>query len=72
MMELPKPCHMSQLSYTEAVLHESMCLSSVSPTGLPHMTIRDIAIQGYDVPKNTMVIISTTGRYITIQISGRM
>ena len=56
--ELPKVCHRPQLSYTEAVLHESMRLSSVVPTGVLHQTTRDTSVCGFDVPKGTMVIIN--------------
>ena len=56
--ELPKLCHRPQLNYTEAVLHESMRLSSVGPAGLPHRSLCKTSVCGYDVPKNTMVIIN--------------
>ena len=36
--------HRAELSYTEAVLHESMRLASVAPTGVPHMTTCDTSI----------------------------
>ena len=44
MEHLPKLCHRSDLSYTEAVLHESMRLSSVVPTGVAHKTTCDTSI----------------------------
>lgn len=56
--ELPKVRHRPQLSYTEAVLHESMRLSSVLPTGVLHQTTRDTSVGGFDVPKGSMAIIN--------------
>ena len=45
--ELPSLRHRSELSYTEAVLHESMRLSSIVPTGIPHMTTCDTSVGQY-------------------------
>ena len=56
--EFPQLCHRPQLSYTEAVLHESMRLATVGPTAIPHKTTCDSSVAGYDVPKDTMVIIN--------------
>lgn len=56
--ELPSLRHRSELSYTEAVLHESMRLSSIAPTGIPHMTTCDTSVGSYDVPKGTMLVIN--------------
>lgn len=46
------------LGYTEAVLHESMRLASVAPLGLTHMTMCDTYINGYRIPKGTLVSIN--------------
>ena len=56
--DLPKLIHRADLGYTEAVLRESMRLASVIPTGLPHKTLCDTSVGGYDVPRNTMVVIN--------------
>ena len=42
--QLPSMIHRPQLSYTEAVLHESMRLSSVIPTGALHQSSCDTNI----------------------------
>ncbi|XP_060557494.1 steroid 17-alpha-hydroxylase/17,20 lyase-like isoform X2 [Ruditapes philippinarum] len=46
------------LSYTEAVLYESMRLSTVLPLGVQHMTICDTEVGGYKIPKGTEVCIN--------------
>lgn len=56
--DLPRMSHRPHLSYTEAVLHESMRLSSVLPTGVAHRATCDTKIGPYDVPKDTVVIIN--------------
>ncbi|XP_052704595.1 steroid 17-alpha-hydroxylase/17,20 lyase-like [Crassostrea angulata] len=48
----------SKLDYTEACLFESMRLSNVLGLGVPHMTICDSQIGGYDVPKGTTVLVN--------------
>ena len=57
-LDMPKLIHRPDLGYTEAVLRESMRLSSVVPTGVPHKTLCDTSVGGFDVPKNTMVLIN--------------
>ncbi|XP_053404200.1 steroid 17-alpha-hydroxylase/17,20 lyase-like isoform X2 [Mercenaria mercenaria] len=46
------------LSYTEAVLYESMRLGTVGPLGIPHMTICDTEVAGYRIPKGTSVMVN--------------
>ncbi|KAH3693893.1 steroid 17-alpha-hydroxylase/17,20 lyase-like isoform X2 [Dreissena polymorpha] len=46
------------LAYTEAVLHESMRLSTVAPTGVFHKTLSDTSIGEYMLPKGTPVAIN--------------
>ncbi|KAL4220212.1 cytochrome P450 2 subfamily U member 1 [Mactra antiquata] len=43
------------LGYTEAVLHESMRLSSVLPIGVFHVAACDTEIVGHKIPKGTVV-----------------
>ena len=42
--DMPRSEHRSDLAYTEAVLHESMRLATVAPTGLPHVTNCDTSV----------------------------
>ncbi|XP_046556086.1 cytochrome P450 2C42-like, partial [Haliotis rubra] len=56
--EFPSVSDRSNLPYTEAVLHESMRLHSVVPSGIPHKTLCDTKVGGYDIPKGTPVIIN--------------
>ncbi|WAR13177.1 CP17A-like protein [Mya arenaria] len=46
------------LAYTEAVLHESMRISTVVPSGLWHETLCDTSIGSYKIPKGTPVMIN--------------
>ena len=41
---MPGSKHRSDLAYTEAVLHESMRLATVAPTGVPHVTTCDTSV----------------------------
>ncbi|XP_067686406.1 steroid 17-alpha-hydroxylase/17,20 lyase-like isoform X2 [Haliotis asinina] len=56
--EFPSVSDRSNLPYTEAVLHESMRLYMVAPCGIPHKTLCDTKVGGYDIPKGTTVIIN--------------
>ena len=40
-----------KLHYTEAALYEVLRLGTVVPTALPHSTMCDTTVGGYDVPK---------------------
>ncbi|XP_063402562.1 steroid 17-alpha-hydroxylase/17,20 lyase-like isoform X1 [Mytilus trossulus] len=55
---LPGVKDRESISYTEATLHEAMRLGTVSAFGLPHYTMCDTQVGGYDVPKDTMVMIN--------------
>ncbi|XP_052089952.1 steroid 17-alpha-hydroxylase/17,20 lyase-like isoform X2 [Mytilus californianus] len=55
---LPTVKDRENLSYTEATLHEVMRLGTAVPLGIPHSTICDTRVGGYDVPKDTMVMIN--------------
>ena len=41
---------------TEAVIAESMRMSSIVPTALFHTTMKDVHFHGYDIPKDTIVV----------------
>ncbi|XP_076336270.1 cytochrome P450 2J6-like [Tachypleus tridentatus] len=44
------------LPYTQAVLHEVQRWQTIAPLGLLRYTTEDTTVQGYDVPKGTIVI----------------
>ncbi|WAR13178.1 CP17A-like protein [Mya arenaria] len=46
------------LAYTEAVLHESMRISTVAPSGVWHETLCDTSIGSYKIPQGTPVMIN--------------
>ncbi|XP_067673020.1 cytochrome P450 1A1-like [Haliotis asinina] len=47
-----------KMTYTEAVIHESMRLTSISPLAIPHMAMEDTWLQGYHVKKGTVAFIN--------------
>uniref|UniRef100_A0A8D0GK87 Cytochrome P450 family 2 subfamily D member 113 n=1 Tax=Sphenodon punctatus TaxID=8508 RepID=A0A8D0GK87_SPHPU len=46
------------LPYTNAVIHEIQRYGDILPGALPHMAYQDTEIQGYFIPKGTIVIIN--------------
>ena len=46
----------SKCPYFMATIHEILRMSCVAPTGLLHLTKRESSIQGYAIPKDTIVI----------------
>ncbi|WAR13174.1 CP17A-like protein [Mya arenaria] len=55
---LPGLSDRPDLAYTEAVLHESMRIATVAPTGVWHETLCDTSIGSYKIPKGTPVMIN--------------
>ncbi|KAM4651386.1 cytochrome P450 2D20-like [Discoglossus pictus] len=55
-----KPAMEDQLNmpYTNAVIHEIQRCGDIAPLSLPHMTYRDTEIQGFCIPKGTMVTLN--------------
>ncbi|BFZ14241.1 hypothetical protein BsWGS_17280 [Bradybaena similaris] len=49
--------HRSGLVYTEAVIMEVMRMYLVVPMGLPHETMRDTQVGGYDIPAKTTLLV---------------
>ncbi|XP_062620092.1 steroid 17-alpha-hydroxylase/17,20 lyase-like [Saccostrea cucullata] len=48
----------SSLHYTEGCLFETLRLANVAGLGIPHKTICDTQVGGYDIPKSTTVLIN--------------
>ncbi|KAM3620490.1 uncharacterized protein V6R79_024303 [Siganus canaliculatus] len=48
------------LPYTDAVIHEIQRIGNIVPLGVPRMTNTDIELQGYTIPKGTMIIPNLT------------
>ena len=46
------------LPYVEAVIAETSRLSTAVPLSIPHKATRDTCLQGYSIPKDTVVIIN--------------
>ncbi|XP_060564491.1 steroid 17-alpha-hydroxylase/17,20 lyase-like [Ruditapes philippinarum] len=55
---LPGVADRPNLGYTEAVLHESMRLASVAPSGVFHQASCDTELSGYRIPKGTNIAIN--------------
>ncbi|XP_060558042.1 steroid 17-alpha-hydroxylase/17,20 lyase-like [Ruditapes philippinarum] len=55
---LPGVADRPNLGYTEAVLHESMRLASVVPSGVFHQASCDTELSGYRIPKGTNIAIN--------------
>ncbi|KAF6339169.1 cytochrome P450 family 2 subfamily D member 6 [Rhinolophus ferrumequinum] len=43
----------ARMHFTMAVVHEVQRFADIIPLGLPHMTSRDIEVQGFRIPKGT-------------------
>ncbi|KAK7489998.1 hypothetical protein BaRGS_00018698 [Batillaria attramentaria] len=55
---MPSLSDRGSLPYTEATLHEVMRIGTVAPFGLPHQTIRATSVGGYNIPKETTVVVN--------------
>ena len=44
-----------RLPYTEACIMEIQRLGSIAPMAVPHRALKDVDINGYTIPKDTMV-----------------
>ncbi|EHB11280.1 Transcription factor 20 [Heterocephalus glaber] len=52
----PEMGDQARLPFTNAVIHEVQRFRHIGPLGTPHMTIRDIEVQGFLIPKGTTLI----------------
>jgi cytochrome P450 len=44
------------LPYTCAVMNETLRVANLLPLNLPHKTLKDVKINGFSIPKNTIII----------------
>jgi len=51
-----KPDRSHDLPYCQAVIQEVQRLACVAPQTMPHRVTRDVTIEGYDVPQDSMVL----------------
>uniref|UniRef100_K1Q054 Steroid 17-alpha-hydroxylase/17,20 lyase n=1 Tax=Magallana gigas TaxID=29159 RepID=K1Q054_MAGGI len=54
----PSIADRQSLSYTEACLYETMRAGVIAGLSVPHLTICDTQVGGYDIPKDTVVLIN--------------
>ncbi|XP_066291900.1 cytochrome P450 2J4-like [Branchiostoma lanceolatum] len=52
----PSMAHRDQLPYTQAVLTEVSRFATIVPLNVPHTTSEDTTLNGYHIPKQTIVI----------------
>ncbi|XP_048745552.1 steroid 17-alpha-hydroxylase/17,20 lyase-like [Ostrea edulis] len=55
---IPSMKNRNNFDFLEACLFETMRLANVTGLGVPHMTICDSQVGGYDIPKGTTVMIN--------------
>ena len=53
---LPTLDDLSSLPYMEASIAEVQRIRSVVPVGIPHGTLEEMNIEGYSIPKGTMIV----------------
>uniref|UniRef100_G1T2D2 Cytochrome P450 n=1 Tax=Oryctolagus cuniculus TaxID=9986 RepID=G1T2D2_RABIT len=51
----PEMGDQARMPYTTAVVHEVQRFADIVPLGVPHQTLRDIEVQGFLIPKGTML-----------------
>jgi cytochrome P450 len=44
------------LPYTCAVVNETLRVANLLPLNLPHKTLKDVEVNGFKIPKNTIII----------------
>uniref|UniRef100_A0A182PZA7 Uncharacterized protein n=1 Tax=Anopheles epiroticus TaxID=199890 RepID=A0A182PZA7_9DIPT len=54
---LPTLDDRTELSYTEATLREAMRIDTLVPSGIAHRVQEDTTLRGYELPKDTLVIV---------------
>ncbi|XP_055993486.1 cytochrome P450 2D17 isoform X2 [Sorex fumeus] len=52
----PEMGDQARMPYTMAVIHEVQRYGDIAPIGVPHMTSRDVEIQGFLIPKGTTLL----------------
>uniref|UniRef100_H0WQM3 Cytochrome P450 n=1 Tax=Otolemur garnettii TaxID=30611 RepID=H0WQM3_OTOGA len=52
----PEMSDQTHMPFTTAVIHEVQRFGDIAPLGVPHMTSRDIEVQGFLIPKGTLLL----------------
>ncbi|XP_006866974.1 PREDICTED: cytochrome P450 2D17-like [Chrysochloris asiatica] len=54
----PEMADQARMPFTTAVVHEVQRFADIVPLGIPHMTSRDTEVQGFLIPKGTMLFLN--------------
>lgn len=58
------------LPYTEATLREAMRIDTLVPSGVAHMAMKDTTLRGYDIPKDTILVLGLDSIHMQKDIWG--
>lgn len=53
---LPTLDDRADLPYCEAVIREGLRIDTLVPSGIPHVAVTDTQLQGYQIPKGTVIV----------------
>ncbi|KAK7791197.1 hypothetical protein R5R35_009363 [Gryllus longicercus] len=61
---LPSLDDRASLPFVEAVLRETLRRNTMLPLAMPHLTVEDTKLDGYDIPKNTLIFANVNSAHM--------